>query len=196
MAAGLPDQPSSGVVQALVDCGFAGPFDNWRSAFPAWFRLADECAPRHKKHVRVTGQRSLRRKHAGPAQNAKQVRARPPVHVRYNIIMKSRLLLFLRRSFLLLAIAQPPLSAAPSWSNGLTMRLRLNHMGTKKEDITVKTLRLEGPWAGPRDRLLDTSNLGDSCLRLKIRQQMKSSILAASTPSSIPAIAGLRSSIV
>jgi hypothetical protein len=48
------------------------------------------------------------------------------------------------------------------------MRLTINHMGTKKEEhITVKTLRLEGPWAGPRDRLLDTSNLGDYLLAVE-----------------------------
>jgi hypothetical protein len=76
--------------------------------------------------------------------------------------MELRLLQFLRRSGLLLALALPPIFAAPSWSSGLTMRLTLNHMGTKKEEhITVKTLRLEGHWAGPRDRLLDTSNFGD-----------------------------------
>jgi hypothetical protein len=75
--------------------------------------------------------------------------------------MGSRLPYFLRRSGLLLAIALLPAFAAPTWSNGLTVRLTLNHMGTKKEEhITVKTIRLEGPWAGPRDRLLDTSNLG------------------------------------
>jgi hypothetical protein len=76
--------------------------------------------------------------------------------------MESRLLHFLRRGGLLLVIALPAVSATPNWSNGLTIRLTLNHMGTKKEEhIAVKTLRLEGPWAGPRDRLLDTSNLGD-----------------------------------
>jgi hypothetical protein len=75
---------------------------------------------------------------------------------------------FLLCGTLLLAMALPAVSATPNWSNGLTMRLTLNHMGTKKEEhITIKTLRLEGPWAGPRDRLLDTSNLGDYLLAIE-----------------------------
>jgi hypothetical protein len=68
---------------------------------------------------------------------------------------------------LLVVIAVCPAYAGPVWSSGLTMRLTLNHMGTKKEEhITVKALRLEGPWAGPRDRLVDTSNLGDYQLEI------------------------------
>lgn len=60
------------------------------------------------------------------------------------------------------------LSAAPSWSSGLTMRLTLTHMGTTKEEhIAVQKLRLEGPWAGPRGRFIDTSNLGDYLLELE-----------------------------
>lgn len=47
------------------------------------------------------------------------------------------------------------------------MRMTLTHMGTKQEEhITIKALRLEGPWAGPKDRFLDTSNLGDYQLAL------------------------------
>ena len=82
--------------------------------------------------------------------------------------MKTRLGQFLLCGCLLLAMALPSAAAVPSWSNGLTMRLTLNHMGTKNEEhITVKALRLEGPWAGPRDRLLDTSNLGDYLLAIE-----------------------------
>jgi hypothetical protein len=55
-------------------------------------------------------------------------------------------------AILLLAITLCPAHAVPSWSNGLTLRLTLNHMGTKKEEhITVKALRLEGPWARRAD---------------------------------------------
>jgi hypothetical protein len=42
------------------------------------------------------------------------------------------------------------------------MRITLEQMGTKQEEhIAVNTLRIEGPWAGPRDRFIDTSTLGD-----------------------------------
>jgi hypothetical protein len=78
------------------------------------------------------------------------------------LVMKANWMRVILLGILLLAITPCPADAVPSWSNGLTMRLTLNHMGTKKEEhIAIKALRLEGPWAGPRDRLIDTSNLGD-----------------------------------
>jgi len=98
---------------------------------------------------------------------ARRRKLMPLANARY-LIMKTRLLQFLVYGGLLLAMALPLASATPSWSNGLTMRITLNHMGTKKEEhITVKSLRLEGLWAGPRDRLLDTSNLGDYLLAIE-----------------------------
>ncbi len=94
--------------------------------------------------------------------------ARLLANVHY-VTMKTRLLQFLLCGGLLLAMTFSSASAATSsWSNGLTMRLTLNHMGTKKEEhITVKVLRLEGSWAGPRDRMLDRLNLGDYLLEIE-----------------------------
>jgi hypothetical protein len=48
------------------------------------------------------------------------------------------------------------------------MRVSFYHTGTNAEEhFSVKTLRLEGPWAGTFYRLIDSSNLGDYLLTIQ-----------------------------
>ena len=68
------------------------------------------------------------------------------------------------------------LMESSAWSTGRTLRLTLTHTGTKTEEhIAIKALRLEGPWAGPRDRMIDTSNLG--AYQLSIEDPLTNEIL-------------------
>jgi hypothetical protein len=47
------------------------------------------------------------------------------------------------------------------------MRITVYHMGTDKEEhFSLKAIRLEGPWAGAFDHLIDMSNLGDYLLTI------------------------------
>jgi hypothetical protein len=82
--------------------------------------------------------------------------------------MKSQRTYVFLLAVVLLAINLCPARAIPNWSSGLTMRITINHMGTKREEhITLRALRLEGLWAGPKDRFIDTSNLGDYQLTIE-----------------------------
>jgi hypothetical protein len=76
------------------------------------------------------------------------------------------------------APAAPGVAAFDAWSDGATLRLDYDHVGTVRDEaFALDGLRREGPWPGSRVNLVDPLNLGP--YRVEVRDRATDLVLYA-----------------